>query len=578
MAVPDRIEKYSGRLKVAHKMIRLRTQKAAESAAIGQEFSLSPVASRVLAARGYRPDTKLKHYITPSLKESLPDPSALKNLDAACELITESIKNEVPIAICCDFDVDGLSGGAQVAHFLAAAGTKTKVFVPDRFEDGYGLNEKMIRQIAEQGFGQLIAIDYGTTNLKELSLARKLGVKTIVIDHHHVSEDPPADIFINPNQAGCGFAEKVLCASGLAWYLLVGLKRLLKNKLKNEIKEYLDLTCLGTICDMVPLIGANRTIAKRGLELMGQTSRVGLIALKNVMGLRESVSCSDISFGIGPRLNAAGRMVHGELVIELLTTADRDAAARIASRLNRLNAERQETENQVKEAAIRLIEERGEVPSGIAVWQENFHTGVIGIVAQRMVETFYRPAAVMGLDQEGIYKGSVRGIKGLSVVETLAAVSKYLIKFGGHEGAGGFSVKADKVVEFGEAFNDECKKRLTKLETSPYVDADTEVSLEEISIELVEELKKFAPFGMGNPNPVLLVKNLKVSEVRVLKDTHLKATLTDGRRYISGLMWRTVEHPALVRGTKVNVALKPEISTYGGLTEVNGHLQAVERA
>jgi len=578
MAIPHRIERKSEGVRVAHKRIRLRAQNPDLAESIASGYSLNPVTGRILAARGFKNDISLKNFINPSLKESLPEPSALKNLDAACALIKKAIDAGSSIAICCDFDVDGLSGGSQVLHFFQSIGVPAKVFVPDRFEDGYGLNEGMIRDIAEQGFAIVVTIDYGTTNKNEILLARELGLKTIVIDHHHVVENPPADIFINPNQKGCGFADKILCAAGLAWYLIVGLRRALPQAKAIDVRRYLDLACLGTICDMVPLIGANRTIAKRGLEELSVSERVGLQALKNVMGVKGSVGCSDVSFGIGPRLNAAGRMVHGDLVIELLTTTDSKKAASIAERLNKLNLERQETENEVKEIAVRMIHAAGELPAGIVVWEPDFHTGVIGIVAQRIVEIFYRPAAVMGIDKDGIYKGSVRGIKGLSVVDTLAAVSKHLIKFGGHEGAGGFSVAIENVEEFAEAFNAECARRMKKIETSPFVEGDTEVTLAEVDLRLVDELEQFAPFGMGNPNPIVVARGLRVQDVRVLKEAHLKAVFTDGKRTIAGLMWRHTSHPHLTVGNKVDIAFKPDSNTFNGNVEIQAHLQAVVEA
>ncbi|MFM1847356.1 MAG: hypothetical protein RL417_830 [Pseudomonadota bacterium] len=576
MAIPQRIQRKPEGVSVAHKRIRLRGQNPDLAEALASGYGLAPVTGRILAARGFKNDVGLKNFINPSLKDSLPEPSGLKNLDGACALIKKTIDSGGSVAICCDFDVDGLSGGSQVFHFLKSLGVKTQVFVPDRFEDGYGLNEGMIRDIADQGFALVVTIDYGTTNKTELTLARELGLKTIVIDHHHVVENPPADIFVNPNQKGCGFADKILCAAGLAWYLVVALRRALPQAQEIDVRRYLDLACLGTICDMVPLIGANRTIAKRGLEELSVSERVGLQALKNVMGVKGAVGCSDVSFGIGPRLNAAGRMVHGDLVIELLTTTDSKKAASIAERLNKLNLERQEAENEVKEIAVRMIHAAGELPSGIVVWEPDFHTGVIGIVAQRLVEIFYRPAAVMGIDKDGIYKGSVRGIKGLSVVDTLAAVGKHLIKFGGHEGAGGFSVAIEKVEEFAAAFDAECARRLKKIETSPYVEGDTEVTLSEVDLRLIDELERFAPFGMGNPSPVVVVRGVRVQDVRVLKEAHLKATFTDGKRTIAGLLWRHTTHPALTVGNTVDIAFKPDSNRFNGNIEVQAHLQAVE--
>lgn len=573
------VESSATPIKTAYRAIKLRKQHPAKAKQIEKEFELSPVASRILAARGFKADQELKNFINPSLKEGLPDPSALKNVDLACQLISSTIAEQKPIAICCDFDVDGLSGGAQLHHFLLCCGAKSRVFVPDRFADGYGLNSRIVAEIAKAEHALLVCIDFGSKNHKELAEARALGLKSIVIDHHHVGNDlPDADVFINPQQQGCGFADKILCASGLVWYLLVSLRKRLGSAQNIDVRSYLDLACLGTICDMVPLIGANRVIAKRGLEKLSYTQRVGLQALKNIIGLHGQINCSHVSFGIGPRLNAAGRMVHGELVIELLTSNDSDATARIAKQLNRLNMERQDAENRIKELAIEQIKNSASLPHGIAVWGEDYHTGVIGIVAQRLVETFYRPSAVMGLDTDGVFKGSVRGIKGFNVVETLEAVSQCLIKYGGHEGAGGFSVQSQKLPEFAQAFDQECKLRLAQIETNPFAEADTEADLSEVEVQLVEELQNFAPFGMGNPGPLLLLRGLRVTEVKVLKGAHLKATLSDGRRYISGLMWRHKHHPALLTGQCVDVVFRPDCNKFNGLTEIQANLQAVQKA
>jgi single-stranded-DNA-specific exonuclease len=559
------------------KKIRLRQQEALLAEAIATNMKTNPVVGRILAARGFRVGEELENFIAPTLRKGLPAPDSLKNLSEGAQAIVECYRNGKGIAICCDFDVDGLSGGSVVHDFFNSVGIQSKVFVPDRFRDGYGLNEATVRTIAQEGFGLLLTIDFGTTNVKELALAGQLGLVTVVVDHHHISDEaPPADVFINPHQNGCGFAKGIACAAGLAWYLVLGLSRELKLKEFNA-KSFLDLACLGTICDMVPLVGVNRVIAKRGLEALSESRRPGIQALKNVMGVRGNVVCSDVSFGIGPRLNAAGRIMHGALVVELLTTSNTGRAEKLARDLNKLNTERQSIEGAVKEQAIHQIEELDVLPDGLVAWHEEFHTGVIGIVAQRLVEHFYRPAVVMGMDSEGIWKGSVRGIKGFSVIDTLAALREHLIKFGGHEGAGGFSVAHENLEQFRDAFVAECRSRLALIETVPYVDADTEASLAECTVPLVRELSNLAPFGMGNPSPVLLIKNLLVKEIRILKDAHLKVLLSDGKRFITGLMWRHTSHPALVEGNRVSIACKPDINSFNGANEVQAMLQAVEQ-
>lgn len=558
-----------------HKRIRLREQREQVAERIASEHALSAVAARVLAARKREGDN-LESYLNPTLKVGLPDPAELKNLDAACKLIREIVEAGGSIAICCDFDVDGLSGGSQVQHFFEAIGVKSKVFVPNRFSDGYGLNAGMIQTIAEQGFALILTIDYGTSNKTELELARSLGLKTIVVDHHHVVENPPTDVFINPQQEGCGFADGILCAAGLAWYLIIGLRKELEAARDIDPKSYLDLACLGTICDMVPLIGANRIIAKRGLDLLEISERTGIQALKDVIGIRNKVRCSNVSFGIGPRINAAGRMVDGSLVVELLTTSASKSAKKLADKLNRLNLKRQGVEAAVKEQAVAKLKERGSLPSGIVIWDEEFHTGVIGIVAQRMVEIFYRPAAVLGLDN-GVYKGSVRGIKGFSVVAALQEVADCLIKFGGHEGAGGFSIEKDRLEEFASRFEQVCAEKLTGIDKEPVVFADTAVTIAEVTPALVNELKRFEPYGVGNPGPILLLKDIKVMDIKVLKGAHLKLALTDGSRYLTGMMWNTTSHPALEIGERVTIACRPDINNYNGRKDIQAIIQAVQQ-
>ncbi len=392
-----------------HKRVKLRSQNKSVAEKIEYSCALSPLTSRILAARGFEPGDELENYLVPTLRSGLPNPTELKNLGAAVDCIQK-------------------------------AGAYARVYVPDRFTEGYGLNERIIREVKADGYELLISVDYGTTNVDELNLAKSLGLKTIVVDHHHVETNPPADIFINPHQAGCGFANGELSAAGLAWYLTLGLRKKFPDNPKLDPKNYLDLACLGTICDMVPLRGANRIIARRGLECLGRTERPGLIALKNVTGAGGKLSCSNISFGIGPRINAAGRMLNGEIVIDLLTTDDSKKADKLAKKLHKLNKDRQDTEQGVKDAAFKQVLGKSTIPDGIVAYSKDFHTGVIGIVAQRLVEQFYRPSAVMGFEN-GMYKGSVRGIKGLSVVGLRSSLSSHLETYGGHEGAGGFSKK-----------------------------------------------------------------------------------------------------------------------------------------
>ena len=557
------------------KVISLRPQQDQIASEIQKTHKLNALISKILAARDFKPGKILADFLEPTLKNALPHPENLKNLDAAVELIAEVCAEKKPIAICCDFDVDGLSGGAMLSRFLLDAKATNKVFVPDRFTEGYGLNSRMIDEIAKENYGLVVAVDYGTTSISELELAKSYGLRTIVIDHHHVESLPPADVFINPQQEGCDFADRTLCAAGLVWYLIVALRKKIPQAKDLDPRNYLDLACLGTICDMVPLVGANRVIAKRGLEQLSVTRRAGLLALKEVVGIRKEVTCTHIGFGIGPRINAAGRMVNAEVVIDLLTTTDSRKASRLAKKLNKLNSERQDTEARIKEIAIKRVQEQSELPWGLVVWDEKFHTGVIGIVAQRLVEAFYRPAIVAGQDN-GVFKGSVRGIPGFSVVEALSDLQDFLQKFGGHAGAGGFSIEESKLESFAAAFDQLCEKKLKSISTVATVKADTEITLKDISVELVEELNHFSPFGIGNPAPSLLIDNLLVRDFQVLKGEHIKVLLSDGSLQIPGFLWKVSQHPHIFKGAKIKVACKPELNSFNGITSLQLNIKAVE--
>lgn len=564
----------AGESLIFHKKAGLREQLPKVAKEIQAEHTCSNVIARILAARGYQAGNTLHHFLNPTLKESLPEPENLKNLFSAAELISESIKKQQSIGICCDFDVDGLTGASQVKSFFDQINVHSKIYVPDRFTEGYGLNKKMIHAVVEDKHKLLIAIDYGTTNHQELKFAREQGLKTIVIDHHHVADAPPADIFINPQQSDCNFADGILCSAGLSWYLLIALRKTISAAKTIDVRRYLDLACLGTICDMVPLIGANRVIAEKGLQCLSSSKRKGIQALKNHIGVNNEVNSYHVGFGFGPRINAAGRMESGELVAELLTTDDSSKAEKIANKLNRLNTERQEIEAKMKNKAIEEVNSLTKLPFGLCVWGEDYHTGVIGIVAQRLGETFYRPAIVMGKDGDK-FKGSVRGIPGFSVVIALEKLSDYFTKFGGHTGAGGFTLKNNNPEELRQAFKQVCKELLAGVSLVPTALADTEVTLAELDTELCKQIKQLGPFGVGNPAPQILIKHLKVRDVKVLKCKHLKVTFTDGSRYLSGLFWHTVRHPALFQGSVVNIIGKPDINNYNGVESVQLNLQAV---
>lgn len=560
-----------------HKRIKLREGEDECARAIEAHYGMSPIVSGILAARGYRVGPALDSFLHPTLKSGLPFPNQLKGLEAACGLLNDTIRARVPIAVACDFDVDGLSGGSQLYALLRNVGNDVHLFVPDRFKDGYGLNLSMVDEAHRRGCGLLVTIDFGTKNAKELQYAASLGMRSIVIDHHHVgASDVPVDIFINPQQSDCGFANRLLSASGLVWYLIAGMKKYIEDLHSFDPRDYLDLACLGTICDMVPLQGANRVLAKKGLDHLAKTPRKGLKKLLELVGSKGTPGTYEVAFGIGPRVNAAGRMLHGGIVVELFTTDDSLRAAELAHKLNDLNARRQKEERGVLKNAMERVSRAEELSEGISVWSPDFHTGVLGIVAQRLVEQFHRPSAVMGMDEPGVYKGSVRGVPGMSVISVLEQISDILLKYGGHEGAAGFAVPEEMVQEFQSRFAAACASAIDPQSACPLVTADTEVQLDGLTYQLLKELELFSPCGVGNKRPVLLTRKLVVERVQTLKDAHLRVTFSDGKRSLEGLFWKCVQHPAIYPRAVVNIAYKPELNTFSGTTKIQAQLEAVE--
>lgn len=565
------------------KEIILREQNIEASKQIEQKYNLSSVCANVLAARGFKDDEQLKTFLYPTFKEGLPSPNGMLGLNEAAKIILDAILKNQIIAICSDFDVDGLTSSSQLQNLFSSLNVKSVIYVPDRFKEGYGLNNRMIDEAHLSGASLLLSLDYGTTNKEQVKYAKSLGMKVVVVDHHHVgTNDPEADAFVNPKQQGCKFQEYELCTAGLVWYLIIVLRNMLiQNGFKDvkDPKEFLDLASIGTICDMVPLKGPNRVIAKKGLEFLAETKRVGIQALKNSIGLQKNITSYDVSFNIGPRLNAAGRMLTGEIVSELLTTNDEKRAKKIAEKLEKLNSKRQSVEEQIKKEAIKQVEKLDYIPYGICVYHPDFHTGVIGIVAQRLVEIYYKPSIVLGLDEDGIYKGSVRGIEGFSVIECLESLAPYLEKFGGHTMAGGLSVKREMVKVLAEKFNLYCKKKFHDKEVNCKVYADTQVNISELNKKVVDELNIFSPNGSSNPSPLLLCKNLEVKKIYIIKNAHLKVVFSDeSNRILTGMLWRQIDNPLLKEGKHVDVVFKPSVSTYYGIEEIQATICAVDNA
>lgn len=565
--------------------------------AIAKELNVSPVLARILVSRSIATVADARNFLYPNLRSHLPDPSEVKNIEKAARLLLEAVEDNTLITIYCDFDVDGLSAGAQLYLYLVSLGAKVNYYTPNRFAEGYGLVSSAIEKCVRGGTGLLVAVDCGVTSERELAYAKKLGLKTIVLDHHQMHALPPADILIDPVQDGCPFGKHQLCAAGLVWMLLIVLRKEVSVRWKEKLeskglnvpdpKDFLDLAVLGTICDMVPLTGLNRLIAHRGIEALRNTSRPGLIALKEVASVSKGrLNAGHVSFAMGPRINAAGRLDDASQVFELLTTGNANRAKSLAQCVSKLNDKRKAIEEDMRLACLEMIakEERFRDVPAFVLFGEDFHLGVVGIVAQRVVEHFNRPAAVMGYGEtecrDGrklIIRGSVRSIKGFDVAHVLQRLDSILLKHGGHAAAGGFSLLPENLEKFETEFVALARELITSEMSKRTRIADVQVTFDELTFELVDQLRMLEPYGIQNPPPLLVTEGVMVESVQSLANGHLKLRLSDGSNSLFALAWRFQGHPLLVKGKKVNIAHHPEINSYGGVSSVQLNVKEVWR-
>jgi single-stranded-DNA-specific exonuclease len=562
-----------------------------ETAELAKAVGISDVTARILLARGINTPEEVRNFLNPTLREHLPDPAQMLNLPAAATLLLDAVAAKRSITIFHDFDVDGLTAGAQLTEFLKRIGGQVRCYVPNRLTEGYGLSKAAVDRIIEAGTEILVTVDCGIGNVEEIAHAKAKGLTVLVLDHHQPAELPPADIIVDPAQAGCPFQRYKLAAAGVVWMLLIVLRRLARERFADESKipdpkEFLDLAALGTICDMVPLHEVNRLIALRGIEAMQNTRRVGLRALMEVSGVfgKPRFGAGQISFALGPRINAAGRLDDATQVGELFATGDQKTAKRLAEKIDRLNSQRRSIEEQVKKACLaQLYRDPSQcAAAAVAVFGEEYHPGVIGIVAQRLVEEFHRPAAVMA-PGETVYdgqtvqvaKGSVRSISGFNVAEVLHDLAPMLISGGGHEAAGGFTVLRERLDEFRQAFIEEAEKRLTADHLQREIKADVEAPLGAVDFVLAEELQRLAPFGVGNSSPTLVSENVTVDSAQPLSDKHLRLRLVQGTTARAAVGWGFLGHPKARKGEQVTAVYQVDINSYQGVASVQLNLKAL---
>ena len=522
-------------------------------AAISQRLGLPEIVGRVLASRGVTVETAPR-FLDPRLRTDLPDPSVLRDMDKAADRLADAVQAGEKVGIFADYDVDGATSAALLARFFRAVGVPTRIYVPDRLTEGYGPNREAMGTMRDEGLSLVVLVDCGTTSFEPLDHAREIGLECIVVDHH-VAEArlPPAFAVVNPNRLDESVGGAVLgglAAVGVTFLLLVALNRTLRRRgfhagrKEPDLRRWLDLTALGTVADVAELAGVNRTLVSRGIDVLGRRGNPGIAALLDTAKVRDKPDSWHAGFVLGPRINAGGRIGDAGLGAALLASDDPDFAWRTAETLERLNVERREVEAEVLEAALRSSVPEPDDPYVFAAGGD-WHPGVVGIVASRLVERFGRPALVAS-EGDGVLQGSARSVSGVSLGPVIIEARQrgLLISGGGHAMAAGFRL----AVGNREGFESFLAERLGPLVPRGGVPRtlfiDGALTVAGADVTLMRELSRIAPFGRGNPEPRFALPEAAITFARPVGGKHVRAELGGtGKRRLKAIAFGAVDTP-----------------------------------
>ena len=461
--------------------------------------------------------------------------------------------------------------------FFGSLGANVRAYVPHRQREGYGLNLGAVERLHDEGVSLLVTSDCGTTSHREVALAKQLGMDVIVTDHHQTDEAmPPAVAVMNPHRAGARYPFLGLCSAALA-YKVVEAYQMRHGEAGIPLESLLDLVALATVADVVPLHDENRGFVLAGLEQLSRGARCGIRALKQVAGVTRDCTAETIAFKLAPRLNAAGRLDHAMLGVQLLTTESPLEAQRLADRLEQLNRERQKIESGMMSEAAAMVKDQ-EIPAALVLASRRWHVGVVGIAAARLVERFHRPAVVLAIDDKGIGKGSARTIGGFDLYQGLAACRDLVEAFGGHPSAAGVTLRESRLDEFRERFVAVAAEWANGASTVPTLHVDAEVQLSEVTATLIKELGALHPFGAGNPEPTFAVKGLDVVEARTVGEKHLKMTVRQGRSMTFdsiGFGMKSLIDRGIPARSAVDLAFIPELNHWNGTDRIQLRIRDV---
>ena len=532
--------------------------------------------AQCLVNRGVASKAEVSEFLNPKLK-LLADPFLIPNMDAAVERLWKARENNERLLIYGDYDVDGVSSTALLTEMLTELGWTVQPYLPGRFDDGYGLSAEALEKCIEQFETDVVlAVDCGSTAVEAIEFLNERQIDILVLDHHQVSDPPPKPLaMVNPQLSDDYPNFQELCSVGLAFKLAHALvKRGRQEGLQKErdldLRQYLDLVALGTVADLVPLTGENRKLVRSGLEQLGETDRPGVVALKNVANVSKPVTVFNVGFHLGPRLNAAGRMDNPDASLNLLLAKDRYEAEKAAETLNNHNDERRKIERDISTQAVESVRKRFDPKNDFVIVEGNmeWHLGVIGIVASRVMREFYRPTFILASDGDG-WKGSARSIEGFDLAEAMRGCDDLLNDHGGHAMAAGVSVKPGRLDAFRERINEIAKKTIIPNMFQPPLKLDAGTDLSELTLVHIEEMSQLEPLGQGNPEIQLLVAELTLSSpiYRMGRDKqHAKFWVTDEHGACEVVAWNL--KPEDEPQDTFDIAVAPQINDFNGRRSV----------
>ena len=544
---------------------------------ICERYNLNKVIGKIIVNRHVVNDEDVRIFITPT-RDDFHDPFLFKGMDIAVDRIIKAINNKEKILIYGDYDVDGITSTTVLKKYLMDRGISVDTYIPNRLHEGYGLNKKAIDTIKERNIDLIITVDCGISAIEEVDYAVRLGMDIIVTDHHEVGEKlPNALAVIDAKRKDNTYPFRALAGVGVVFKLIQALSIKLEIK-PEEYLKYLDLVCVGTISDIVPLEGENRTIAKLGLMLIKVTRNLGLRELIKSSGYKE-IDSNTISFGVAPRINACGRMGHEEEALKLFLAEDLESATKITKELNEYNTLRQSTEKAIYEEAVQQIEKNHlDANNSIVLGGKGWHHGVIGIVSSKVTDKYYKPSILLSFE-DNIAKGSGRSVPGFDLYEGLAKCEDLLEKYGGHSMAVGLTLKKENLENFKERFEQIAKEKNIK-ELVPIIYIDDELKLKDINMDLVKSISILEPFGEANKVPLFLIRNLKIDSIRALSEgRHLKLTLRDENFVINAIGFELGYLAEEYRiGDRIDVVGTLEINSFNGFSSIQINMKDIRKS